>query len=336
MTSVYEATISLSHISTSLRARNACSITDAVKKAKANLRYITRGDAAHAVDLLGYHRGTHFFGNNENDRNALRQIAYEAIEQRAKKHTQKNGVRLADKIIVSLPNDATDEQHRRMICSVLEDLGTDSEAHLFAALHRDRAGNPHAHILAVDGLESSQAARERRPGAKRIRRKEHLQLNAGGNRKAFRERVAAHINRISESENCKRAEYRSYNDRGIEQNPQAHEGVQLREKNERSETVKELTTSLTPHVLQRVAHNMKLFRKKFKQDPDTLPTRHTVGALGDAWLDAQRTLTQETGRQRVRGRLSRYALAERRRQNQAGEQRADGAARQSEPDRALM
>ena len=41
-----------------------------------------------------------------------------------------------------------------MCAAILSDFTRDSEAFGMAAIHTDKRGNPHAHFLFVDGLES--------------------------------------------------------------------------------------------------------------------------------------------------------------------------------------
>ena len=84
-----------------------------------------------------------------------------------------------------------------MCAAILADFTADSEAFGMAAIHTDKRGNPHAHFLFVDGLESIAAAKARRPDAQRVRRADALRLNEGGNRQEVRERIAATINAVA-------------------------------------------------------------------------------------------------------------------------------------------
>jgi len=225
----YAATINIRHISTGRpplgqSARAMLPLKEARTKALNSLRYITRADAAADLDIIGHSQGVTMIAEGKADRRAMMEMSRWAIDTRAKRHTDANGVRLADKIIISLPRDATHEHQREMVANILSDLGKDSDAWLIAAIHRDRFGNPHAHILGIDGLETKEAALARRPDAKRVRRRDQLRLNEGGNRPSLRHGIAAQINAISEREGYRLAEVRSLEDQGIMRAPQAHQG----------------------------------------------------------------------------------------------------------------
>lgn len=161
---------------------------------------------------------------NPADRIAAREMTLWALDARAAKHRPTTGIRLADTMIISLPRDASPEHHREMVAGIVADLGGESDAWLIGAIHRDREGNPHAHLLAIDGLETEAQAKARRPNATRVRRADALRLNQGGNRQALRARIAAQINTVSEREGYRKAEVRSYEARGIERTPTHHYG----------------------------------------------------------------------------------------------------------------
>ena len=219
----YAATINIRHISTSSRSRSALSVGAARKAALDNLTYICRAEVAHP-DVLGHSQGETLIAEDTTDRAAMREMTRWAIDARAARHSEANGVRLADKLIISLPADATAEHHREMVSAIMADLGGNSDAWLVGAIHRDRVGNPHAHILAIDGLETREDAQARRPDAQRIRRRDALRLNEGGNRQELRVRIAARINAVSRREGYRLAEVRSLADQGVERGPQTHDG----------------------------------------------------------------------------------------------------------------
>ena len=252
--STYEMSFSLSAYSTSPRARDSLSVSDATGNAAANLRYITRESAvdAEAGDLIHHTRGQ----ATALSREQASQLGREELEKRAARHNPKTGVRLCDKLTVSLPADASPEQHREMVRGILGDLGGDSEAHLIAAIHRDRAGNPHAHVWALDGRETREAAQARRPDAKRVRQGDHLRLNEGGKPKEVRARLAACINEVAEKTGGRRAEHRSFKERGIDRVPQIHEGVEPREKWDRRGARKRLSK----RARDRVKTNLNAFK----------------------------------------------------------------------------
>jgi|TARA_R100000935_G_C2838829_1_gene169810 hypothetical protein len=225
----YAATINIRHISTGRppagkKSRICLSLRAAKAKALSSLRYITRPDAAADMDIIGHSQGTTMIAQNKADRIAMLQMSKWAINARATRHTDANGIRLADKIIVSLPRDASPDHQREMVGRIVSDLGKDSDAWIIAVIHRDRAGNPHAHILGIDGLETREAATARRPNAKRIRRRDQLRLNEGGNRPTVRRQIAHQINIVSGREGYRRAEVRSLADQGVDRIAQPHEG----------------------------------------------------------------------------------------------------------------
>lgn len=224
----YEATINVRHLSTSPKARKPLSLSEAIDRATGNLRYITRSSATENGDIIGHSEGITMVAENPADRRAAREMTLWALEARAKKNRPSTGIRLADTLIVSLPRDAAPDHHREMVSNILANLGGDSDAWLIGAIHRDRAGNPHAHILAIDGLESQIEAKLRRPDAQRVRRADKLRLNEGGNRQDIRTRIADEINAVSDREGYRRAEVRSYKERGIERIPTRHDGPAAR------------------------------------------------------------------------------------------------------------
>ena len=224
----YEATINVRHISTSPRARNALSLSEAMDRAVGNLRYITRSSAVWSGDIIGHSEGVTMIAEDPADRRAAREMTLWALEARAQRNRTSTGIRLADTLIVSLPRDATPDHHREMVANILANLGRNSDAWLIGAIHRDRTGNPHAHVLAIDGLESQAEAKARRPEARRVRRADALRLNEGGNRREIRSRIAGQINAVSDREGYRRAEVRSYEERGIERPPTRHDGPRKR------------------------------------------------------------------------------------------------------------
>lgn len=220
----YATTINIRHISSSPKARGSLSISAAAKAAIATLSYICRAEAAADFDIIGHSQGQTMIAEDAVDRAAMREMTLWSINARAKRHSDANGIRLADKIIVSLPQDATPEHHREMVRKIVSNLGQDSDAWIVAAIHRDRSGNPHAHILAIDGMETREAAKARRPDATRIRRRDALRLNEGGCRQILRQRIADQINAVSALHGYRRAEIRSLKDQGIQREAQKHKG----------------------------------------------------------------------------------------------------------------
>jgi hypothetical protein len=301
----YETTVRLTHISTSSKARSGLSVADAVGAAKAHLRYITRDDAAQPGDVLARSNGAILDGSPDD----LKAAAKAAIDNRSQRHTDAHGVRLADKLIVSLPRDATMDEQRTMCAAILSDFCGDSEAFGMAAIHTDKRGNPHAHFLFVDGLESIEAAKARRPDAQRVRRADALRLNEGGNRQEVRERVAASINATAAPAGRRMAEVRSLEARGIDRTPQRHEGPQVADRLARHPD----RPTFTRRVYNRLKSNADALRKRLQRDtiegasidPDDIPSRYRKGWIGTALRDwRQRVSAHRTrGQDRTSGQM---------------------------------
>lgn len=252
----YEMSFTLKHISTSSKVRKPISVSDAVGKSKANITYITRQNAATDEDIL-YATANGVEIGERKKCEAMRA----AIDERANRHREGVGIRLADKMMLSLPADATPEEHRKMATAVMRHLVNDSEASALGAIHRDREGNPHLHILYVDGLETQAAAKIRRPEAKRVRRQDNGRLNDGGRPKELRAEFAEIINEVGQKNGRNFAEHRSFKERGLEATPQVHEGVQVREKRDRTKDDQKVSPSglnLTQKTTIRLIQNMKI------------------------------------------------------------------------------
>lgn len=73
----------------------------------------------------------------------------------------KNG-RVAECFIAALPCEGTPEQHRRIVSTFCNRLTRD-QAPWIAAIHYDKPGNPHAHILAFDQAQAVALGRGRPP-----------------------------------------------------------------------------------------------------------------------------------------------------------------------------
>jgi hypothetical protein len=301
----YETTVKLSHISTSTKGRSGLSVAAAVGAATAHLRYITRDDAAQPGDVIARSNGAILDGSPAD----LKAAAREAIDARSQRHTDAYGVRLADKLIVSLPRDATMEEQRTMCAAILTDFTRDSEAFGMVAIHTDKRGNPHAHFLFIDGLESLDAAKARRPDAKRVRRADALRLNEGGNRPEVRERVAAAINAVAAPAGRRLAEVRSLADRGIDREPQRHEGPQVADKMAREPD----KPTFTRRVMARLKANITTLRGRLEGeahegasiDAEDIPPRYRKGWMGTALRDwVRRTSDHRTrGQDRTTGQM---------------------------------
>ena len=288
----YETTVRLTHISTSSKARSGLSVADAVGAAKAHLRYITRDDAAQPGDVIARSNGVILDGSPDD----LKAAAREAIDKRSQRHTDAYGVRLADRLIVSLPRDATMDEQRTM-------RGHPRRLHRGQRSLRDgrhphgQAREPHAHFLFVDGLESIAAAKARRPDAQRVRRADALRLNEGGNRQEVRERIAATINAVAAPAGRRLAEVRSFKERGIDREPQRHEGPQVADKLAREPD----RPTFTRRVYNRLKSNADALRKRLQRDtiegasidPYDIPSRYRKGWIGTALRDWRQRVSAE-------------------------------------------
>lgn len=205
-------------ISTSPKSRTGLSPAAAAGKAKSNLRYITREGAASVGYLVsdgeGVRRGSEADLQDHRD----------AITARAN-HPTKNGVRVAEKMMISLPNDWPGPAMRtaiERIAKVITPPG--SEARAIIALHTDKPRNRHIHINAIDGLESAEAARARAPEGQRPRRRNALRMGDMGRPGELRQAIAETLNQVAEERGLSRVEWRSFEARGLAQAPTSHRG----------------------------------------------------------------------------------------------------------------
>jgi len=242
-----ELTANLRRVSTSPIARVSLTPAAAAGRAVASIRYITRSTAAEAIDWAG----TRLDAAAPKGHRAVKAALADAIQERATQGGQQ-GRRVADRLIVSLPNDWPLDARRealRRVCAHLAPPG--SEALAMGALHNDKPDNPHMHILAVDGLESPESAKARAAARRktkskavmaeaaqtgehpnmpktRARRRDALRLNEGGRPKELRREIAAILNTIAQEQDLRGVEWRSFKERGIERTPTTHDGPEKR------------------------------------------------------------------------------------------------------------
>ena len=264
-----------------------------MEKSRAHLRYIARpsatGHHAEGAVLLRTDGQTVVAPDGPVARRAFLGRIDAAIDARAANHRARRGVRLIDKGIVSLPSDANAAQCFEMTEALAEEFGGNSEAHVVAALHRDRRGNPHVHLLMIDGKETAEAASERaekrrqveeggafldgrKPKKTRVRRQDHLRLGELGSRAAARLRAAAVVNRIAVRDGLRCPETRSLSELGIERPPQKHTGPQAAEKGRRARPSK-LTEWVAREILSQC-------RNRARYPRCIGPARH----MGCGWL----------------------------------------------------
>ena len=217
-----ELTTKFSGISTSPRAQKSFSPAMAAANAAANLRYITRDTAAAEVQYHGVFMKPD--GSPAETPREMKAAMRRAMEERSTRGG-KSGVRVAEKVIFSLPNDFGPQAQSEALNLICETLSRHSESVLIiGAIHRDKSKNLHGHLLAKDGLESRKSAQERNPGALRIRQKEVMRMGDYGQKKKMRALFADCINQVADKYGLTRVEHRSYKTRGVEIEPTEHEG----------------------------------------------------------------------------------------------------------------
>lgn len=219
-----ELSTRFSGITTSPQARNGgVSVEKAAEKAKANLRYIARSTAVAKGNRFG--AGAMINPDGSGVRSALegRAAMRKAIDARSIAGGQ-NGKRVAEKLMLSLPNDFIGKPAKEALRRIMKRLLADSDAIAYGVIHTDRPDNLHCHILAVDGQESITSARKRRPGAKRVRRRDQLRMNERGRPREVRQLIAEEINAVAEAYGLTKVEHRSFKDRGITRKPGTHVG----------------------------------------------------------------------------------------------------------------
>lgn len=220
-----ELTTRFTGITTSPKARNGgLNPAGAASKAKANLRYITR---LSALDDNGTILSRGYFhtptGERVKTHHQLKAAMRRAIDERALKGGER-GIRVAEKMIFSLPNDFPPNAQREALRRIMRSLADNSrETKIIGTIHHDKTHNLHGHILAIDGLETQAQARARRPEAKRVRRREVIRLGDRGRPKELRELFAKIINQVASEQGLTGVEHRSFRERGLVA-PTMHEG----------------------------------------------------------------------------------------------------------------
>lgn len=199
---------------------------DALKRCYGALNYVTRADAIGIVAWAGVQ-------DEDGAPAATLQAARLALRQRFRDEAAKGGKvgrRLATTGIVSLPNSwdaATVKAATERLAQALAPQG--SEAAVLIVQHTDKSNNAHLHFVAVDGIESREAA-ERRAGedAQRIRRRNVQRFNERGGPKRWRRRIADNLNATAIEHGEATVEWRSFKERGLLRTATRHEGPEAR------------------------------------------------------------------------------------------------------------
>lgn len=217
-----ELTTRFDGITTGARpGRARLSVKQAAQKAIANLRYIARPAAVRPGDTVALNLGNAEGANSK----AWQTVMRDALRCRASRGGRK-GIRLAEKLMCSLPNDFDGEPAREAVRLIAKRLAAGSpDVKIYAAIHTDRPNNLHAHFLVIDGLETREQAKKRVGGnAKRVRPRSVVRLNDRGRPKELRKMFAGAINEVAERHGLMRVEHRSFRDRGKARRPGNHLG----------------------------------------------------------------------------------------------------------------
>lgn len=220
-----ELTTRFTPITTGAGSKHQKSPDDAVRAGGAHLQYILRSRAMSEVAWSGV--------PGEGD-GAKRKAIRERMRVLSTKGG-KLGARIAEKGIVSLPNDWPPEARQEAVERLSRHLAPHgSEAMAVVVTHRDKPGNSHLHFLALDGVESREAARSRRPDAKRVRRAQVIRLGDRGRPQELRQEIAGILNQIAAERSLGEVEWQSFKQRDMGIAPTLHEGPTRRVRVEKS------------------------------------------------------------------------------------------------------
>lgn len=199
------------------------------------LEYATRADAALSTqDFITLGVGVDDPGEWTREDLLARMegaIAYEfAPDDPQEKGVRKDRKGWVEYFKFALPRDITEEQQREYVHSWARALGK-GRAVFIGAIHRDTEGNPHAHVLVLDRLETEYMATKRMAlrgeGGKRTRaRREFVcRFSERGTMQRMRDVYRDAANAYLEQVNAPvRIETLSYEKLGINKKPQVHEG----------------------------------------------------------------------------------------------------------------
>lgn len=230
-----ELTTRFKGISTSPAARGQSgTATDALKRCYGALNYAARENAVGNICWQGLRR------SDGNDVQTAKEARL-ALRQRFRTEAAKGGKvgrRLATTGIVSLPNTWNDEAVKSAMSRLAKELAPpDSEASVFIVQHIDKSNNAHLHFVAVDGVESRDAAKRRaRPDAQRIRQQNVQRFNERGAPKRWRKRIADVLNMTAEEHGLAGVEWKSFKERGLRRKATAHDGPEKRARRRRDGT----------------------------------------------------------------------------------------------------
>jgi hypothetical protein len=159
------------------------------------------------------------------ERTGLDRMTPEALTRFAEQRERLAGKdgRVMECIILALPVEATPEQHARLVRALAERL-THGRAPWIAAIHYDRAGNPHVHLYLFDETEP------RKPG-QRGRSRKVIGFSKDGALEDARALWANLHNGLMDGWGYgpgSHIDHRSLADQGIARTPTLHEGPKVR------------------------------------------------------------------------------------------------------------
>lgn len=199
---------------------------DALNRCYGALNYITREDATGVVVWAGLK------SEDGTPAQTLKEARL-ALRQRFRDEAAKGGKvgrRLATTGIVSLPNSwdrATVKAATERLAQAL--APAEADAAVLIVEHTDKSNNAHLHFVAVDGVESREAAERRAgPDAQRIRRQNVQRFNERGAPKRWRRRIADILNATAIEHGEATVEWRSFKERGLVRTATRHEGPEAR------------------------------------------------------------------------------------------------------------
>ena len=214
----------------------------AAAAASAHLRYISRFTAVEDQAC------SNLEGTPSQQRTALRCAFRNAAEKGGKR-----GSRVAEKIVITLPNGWPREARSEALvalCNLLAPEGSDAVA--YGVTHRDKrdSANPneHIHIIAIDGAESRDEAIKRnrrgdvrrdehkhaeaavmcKPIKTRVKRRNVIRLGDKSRAGEVRADIAGVLNGIAHRRGIEGVEHRSFKDRGMDMTPMIKEGHTVR------------------------------------------------------------------------------------------------------------
>lgn len=199
---------------------------DALNRCYGALNYITREDATGVVVWAGLQ------GEDGSPAQTLKDARL-ALRQRFRDEAAKGGKvgrRLATTGIISLPNSWSKATVQDVAARLAQALApAEAGAAVMIVQHTDKSNNAHLHFVAVDGVESREAAERRAPeSAQRIRRQNVQRFNERGAPKRWRRRIADILNATAIERGEATVEWRSFKERGLMRTATRHEGPEYR------------------------------------------------------------------------------------------------------------